>query len=78
MRQVDAEVAVSVSGGDPVTSDTRELAVAAHLTAVARRDRVLDDPVQTSVRVDRVHILEDRRADRSELRGKRTGKLFST
>lgn len=75
VRQVDAEVAVTVSGGDPVTSDTL---VAANPAAVAGRDRVFDDSVHTGIRVDRIHILEDRRADRSELRGKRTGKLFST
>lgn len=69
MRQVDTEVAVSVDSGDPVASDTL---VAADPAAVAGCDRVLDDAVDTGVSVDRVDVLEDRRADRSELRTKRT------
>lgn len=74
MRQIDAEVAVSVDGGDPVTSDTL---VAADPTAVAGCDRVFDDAVDTGVGVDRVDVLEDRRADRSELRTYKRTRLFS-
>lgn len=65
MRQVDAEVAISVDSGDPVTSDTL---VAANPAAVTGCDRVFDDAVDTGVGVDCVDVLEDRRADRSELR----------
>jgi len=67
VRQVDAEVAVTVGGGDPIASDTF---VVADPAAVARRDRVLDDAVDPGIGVDRVDALEDGRADRSELRGK--------
>lgn len=75
MRQVDAEVAVSVDSGDPVASDTL---VAADPAAVAGCDRVFDDAVDTGVGIDRVDILEDRRADRSELRtDRRVGIIFN-
>lgn len=69
MRQVDAEVAVPVDSGDPVAPDTL---VAANPATVAGCDRVLDDAVNTGIGIDRVDVLEDRRADRSELRTKRT------
>lgn len=71
MWQVDAEVAVSVNSCDPIASDTLDSA------AVAGCDRVLDDTIDTSVVVDCVDTLEDCRADRSELRMKRTRGLFS-
>lgn len=70
VRQVDAEVAVSVRGGDSVASYTF---VANDPAAVARRDGVFDDAVDTGVSVDRVDVLEYRRADRSELRADNVG-----
>lgn len=74
MRQIDAEVAIPVSSGDPVASDAL---VDGDLAAVAGRDRVLDDAVDAGVGVGCLHVLEDRRADRSELRRDVTRKLFS-
>lgn len=67
VRQVDAEVAVSVDSCDSIATNTLDPA------AVTGCDRVLDDAIDTGVGVDRVDILEDRRTDRSELRTKRTG-----
>lgn len=65
MRQVYAEVTVSVGGGDPVASDTL---VADDFAIVAGCDRVFDNAVDTNVGVGRHDVLEDRRTDRCELR----------
>lgn len=67
MRQVDAEITVSIGGRDSISADS---VIVADSSSVPGGDRVLDDTVHTGVGVHGHHVFEDGRADWRQLKNR--------
>lgn len=64
MRQVDTEVTVSIGGCNPIPTDT---IIVADSRAIARRDRILHQTVDSCIGIHGDDVRKDCGADRREL-----------
>lgn len=65
MRQIDAEITVSIGGRDSISADS---VIVADSSSVPGGDRVLDNTIHTGVSVHSHHVFENGRADWRQLK----------
>lgn len=68
MRQIDAEITVSIGGRDSISADS---VIVADSSSVPGGDRVLDNTIHTGVSVHSHHVFENGRADWRQLKKSR-------
>lgn len=73
MRQVDAEITVSIGGRDSISADS---VIVADSSSVPGSDRVLNNTIYTGVSVHGHHVFKDGRADWRQLKNQIREKLY--